>query len=168
MNGVYLIIGGNLGNRALNLALCKKEISEEIGLILKQSSIYETAAWGITNENSYLNRVLFLETILTAERVMEICLEIEKKFLRVRQKKWESRIMDIDILFFNNEIIKTKKLQIPHPRMAERKFVLIPMVEIAPNLVHPLLDKSMTKMLSECEDTLDVSKVGRQTLNKYF
>lgn len=168
MNGVYLIIGGNLGNRALNLALCKKEISEEIGLVLTQSSIYETAAWGKTDENNYLNRVLFLETILDAETVMKNSLQIEKKFLRVRHKKWEARIMDIDILFFNNEIIKTKKLQIPHPRVAERKFVLTPMVEIAPNLVHPLLNKTMTQMLAECEDTLEVSKVGRQTLNKYF
>jgi len=159
MNGIYLIIGGNLGERAQYLAQSKVYIEAQIGKIIRQSSMYETASWGDTAQHPFLNQVLYLETSLDADSILETCLAIEKKIGRVRGAKWDARIIDIDILFFNNDIIENEQLKIPHPFLHLRRFVLTPLHEIAPHLVHPVLHQDITTLLQKCEDGLAVTKI---------
>ena len=155
-NSVFLGTGSNIGNR---LAILKKTfaaIQDQLGDIKNYSSIYETAAWGITDQQAFLNQVIEIQTPLSPEILMEKILQIEKSFGRVRDEKWGPRNIDIDILFFNAEILQTALLQIPHPQIAFRKFVLVPMAEIAPDFQHPELQISMSTMLLDCEDTLEI------------
>ena len=159
MNQVYLLIGGNLNNRFELLDKAKKGISEKIGTIAKESSIYETAPWGFESEQNFLNQVLIVFTTLTPMEVLEKCQIIENNLDRVRkEKQYTSRTMDIDILFYNDEIIHEKQLVIPHERLHQRRFTLEPLVEIAPNLLHPVLKKSLSEILKECKDNSEVKK----------
>ena len=121
--------------------------------------MYETASWGDTAQHPFLNQVLYLETTLDAESILQTCLSIEKKIGRIRGAKWDARIIDIDILFFNNDIIENEQLKIPHPFLHLRRFVLTPLHEIAPHLIHPILKQSITQLLQICEDVLDVTKL---------
>lgn len=159
MNGIYLIIGGNLGDRLALIEDCKQKIEKEIGSIKKSSSIYESESWGETDNPNYLNQVLFVESKYDAKKALAIALEIEKDLGRTRDKKWESRLIDIDILFFNDEIIDEKDLKVPHPHLQNRKFVLVPLNEIASNFVHPVLKKNVKVLLDECEDKLKVTNI---------
>ena len=145
-----------MGDRANNLNTAKGFIKKEIGKIINQSSVYETAAWGITQQPPFLNQVLFVETRFSAGPIMDMILSIENKMGRIRTKKNASRIIDIDILFFNNDIIHEKDLNIPHPEIQNRKFVLVPLTELSPGFVHPVLQKPASQILSECNDELDV------------
>ncbi len=160
MNGIYLGIGGNQGNRASFLSKARHHIAQEIGPIIKESSIYQTAAWGKTNQADFYNQVLYIQSEHTAEECLNRCLAIEKDLGRKRKDKWSSRTMDIDILFFNNQIIKKKKLTIPHPFLHERNFVLVPMHEIAPHYIHPVLRKKIFTLLKNSADKLQVKKVS--------
>ncbi len=166
MNGIYLIIGGNIGNRAENLSICREMIANEIGPLQQSSSLYETASWGNENEAAYLNQVLFLQTNKSAGETLICCLSIEKKMGRVRQIKWESRLIDIDILFFNQDIIYEPNLKIPHPHIQKRKFVLIPLNEIASGFIHPVLHKKISQLLHECDDKLEVRIVSNDIYEK--
>jgi 2-amino-4-hydroxy-6-hydroxymethyldihydropteridine diphosphokinase len=159
MNSVYLLIGGNLGNRVENLDLAKSFINNKLGKIIKISSIYETAAWGITEQPDFLNQVLRVTSKLPAQKIMQIILSIENKMGRVRTQKNASRIIDIDILFYNNEIINETGLTVPHPEIRNRKFALVPLNEIAPHFVHPLLQLSMKHLLSISKDKLEVKQL---------
>jgi 2-amino-4-hydroxy-6-hydroxymethyldihydropteridine diphosphokinase len=159
MNGMYVIIGGNQGKREEFLAKTCMLIEKEVGFILQKSSVYETAAWGNTQQASFLNQVLFVETELMAMEVLVAFLQIEKDLGRVRHQKWEPRNIDIDILYFNDEIHVEKKLFIPHPEMHKRKFVLMPLQEIAAFTKHPILHLSCTELLLSCTDELTVSRV---------
>jgi 2-amino-4-hydroxy-6-hydroxymethyldihydropteridine diphosphokinase len=156
MNSCYLLIGGNLGDRIKNLDTVKDYIEQGIGKIKISSSIYETAAWGITEQPDFLNQVLIVETTLSAEKIIAKILTIENKMGRIRTQKNASRIIDIDILFFNDEVIHEVNLTIPHPQIQNRKFVLVPLAEISPNLVHPVLNKTISELLKACKDKLDV------------
>ena len=160
MNISYLLIGGNEGNRLAWLADACANIEESAGLILRLSSFYETAAWGKTDQHDFLNQALQIQTSLDAPTLMFTLLEIEKKMGRRRMEKWGSRIIDIDILFFNEEIIRLPQLVIPHPEIQNRRFALAPMAEIAPLYIHPLLRKSIRDLLAECPDKLDVKKIS--------
>jgi 2-amino-4-hydroxy-6-hydroxymethyldihydropteridine diphosphokinase len=157
MNNVYLLIGGNMGDRLKNLSESTKCIEKEVGAILKKSSIYETAAWGVTDQPSFLNQVLFVSTKLSAEDVLKTILSIEEKMGRKRVEKMGPRTIDIDILFYNDEIISLPNLSVPHPHIANRRFVLAPLAEIAPVLFHPVLQKNITELLKVCPDTLEVN-----------
>lgn len=158
MNHAYLLTGGNLGNRAESLKNAVAMIAENAGNVLQLSSLYETAAWGTKDQPDYLNQAVFLETKQTASDLLHTLLNIEKQLGRFRQEKYGARVIDIDILFFNNEIVKEHDLIIPHPHIQNRRFVLVPMVEIAPEYCHPILNKTMAELLEVCPDPLNVKK----------
>ena len=158
MNKIYLLLGSNQQNPQKQLLLAQKNIAKNIGGIKRKSFIYQTAAWGNTKQPDFLNQVIVVETKLTAAQTMQTILAIEKKMGRVRTKKNAPRIIDIDILFFNKEIIHTKDLDIPHPRLQERNFVLIPLNQLSPNLKHPVLNKTIKELLKTSADTLTVKK----------
>lgn len=159
INTLFVITGGNLGDKKKNMAYAAHQIESRIGHITNRSSIYETAAWGITDQPSFYNQVLAIETTLFPGEIMKILLQIEKDMGRVRTIKNASRKIDIDILFFNDEIINTKNVTIPHKEIPNRRFVLIPLNEIAPELIHPVLQKSVEQLLNDSADDLEVKKL---------
>jgi 2-amino-4-hydroxy-6-hydroxymethyldihydropteridine diphosphokinase len=161
MNSAYLLIGGNLGNRTENLAKVKSFIENDIGKIIKASSIYETAAWGITEQPKFLNQVVLLKTKLQPEKLMRLILSIENKMGRIRSQKNASRIIDIDILFFNDEIINQSNLTIPHPQIQNRRFALVPLNEIASGFIHPVFKQSIKNLLSTTNDQLEVKPLSK-------
>ena len=161
MNSTYLLIGGNLGNRIENLAMARSLIENELGKIIKVSSIYETAAWGITKQPDFLNQVLLIKTKFSPEKMMQLILSIENKMGRVRTQKNASRIIDIDISFFNDEIISNENLTFPHPEIQNRKFAMIPLNEIASDLVHPVFKQSIKNLLSTSKDKLQVKPLSK-------
>lgn len=158
MNRAYLLIGGNMGHREANLAAARAMIHRRCGSVLEHSSMYETAAWGLENQPDFLNQVLLVETDLKARELLATLLHIEQELGRIRQQKNGPRTIDLDILLFNDEVILEPGLQIPHPRMASRRFVLAPLAEIAGELIHPVLAKSIRQLLAECPDPLPVNK----------
>jgi 2-amino-4-hydroxy-6-hydroxymethyldihydropteridine diphosphokinase len=158
MRTAYLLIGGNMGDRIDFLSGAKELIALQCGEVLNTSSLYETAAWGNTNQPAFLNQVLQIQTALNARQLMRLLLKIETQMGRIRQQKYGPRIIDIDILLFNGEIHQQHSLQIPHPQMQNRRFALLPLAEIAPAIIHPLLKKSISALLKNCPDTLAVKK----------
>jgi 2-amino-4-hydroxy-6-hydroxymethyldihydropteridine diphosphokinase len=154
MNKAYLLIGGNMGDRLANLEMAKLAIQKEIGPILISSSIYETAAWGKEDQPAFFNQALIIETNLIANDLMIALLAVEKNMGRIRQAPLGPRTIDLDIIFFNDQIINTENLTIPHPQMQKRNFVLTPLVEIAPDYIHHILKRSIAQLLMDCEDRL--------------
>jgi len=161
MNVAFLGLGGNMGDRLENLRKTISALEPACGEILGLSGIYETEAWGSVSKNKYLNMALQLRTGLAAEILLEKLLEIEGRLGRLRNGEQNSdRTVDIDILLFNDDIIDSQYLRIPHPRLHLRKFVLVPLCEIAGNQVHPALRKSMLELLELCPDSLEVKWAG--------
>ena len=160
MRTAYLLIGGNLGNRKENLAKAVSLINEQCGSLTRSSSIYETEAWGNTDQPSFLNQALEISTSLTARLLMRRVLRIEEEMGRIRKEKLGPRIIDIDILLFENEIHDLRFLKIPHPEMQNRRFVLVPLAEINSALQHPVLKKTIAELLEECPDNLEVKKIA--------
>jgi len=158
MNKAYLLTGGNMGNREKNLARAKKLISEQAGKVTRASSLYETAAWGKTDQPSFYNQALELETTLPPKDLLKLLLEIEKKLGRQRDEKYGPRTIDIDILLYGDQIFNDPQLRIPHPELQNRRFALTPLAEIGPGLVHPVFKKSITELLAICSDTLEVTR----------
>jgi len=160
MNKAYLSLGSNRGNRTDNLSKALSMLEEWVGSITITSSLYETPPWKMLDETDFLNQALLVETTLSAAELIDSVILVEAMMGRVRtQKKYEPRIIDIDILFFNNEIINTKELNVPHPLMQDRRFVLEPMAEIAPTYIHPVFQKSIQQLLSECSDKSGIKKL---------
>ena len=159
MNKVYLLLGSNKQNPKKKLAKAKLLINAQIGKIDRQSSIYETAAWGYTNQPNFLNQVVILQSAFTPSEILQKILTIEKKMGRVRTIKNAPRSIDIDILFYNKEIIKDENLQVPHPLLQQRRFVLTPLNELLPNFKHPVLKKSIHHLLRICKDKLSATKI---------
>lgn len=160
MNRAYLLIGGNLGDRTAYLDRAKALIQEHCGILAKVSAIYETAAWGLEEQPDFYNQALLLETELAAGPLMGRLLDIELQLGRKRDIKMGPRTIDLDILLFNNEIMDTPLITVPHPRLPARRFALLPLSEIAPDLVHPELGQSINELLVSCPDTLDVHKIS--------
>lgn len=158
MNNVYLLIGGNVGNRPENLQQAVIALNQTCGQILRQSAIYETAAWGKTDQQAFLNQALMLVTRFTAPELLQHVLEAERLLGRIRQERYGPRVIDIDILFFNNDIVQEPALTIPHPEVQNRRFALTPLHDIAPGLIHPVLHKNIHQLLEECADTLEVKR----------
>ncbi|MBN2729589.1 MAG: 2-amino-4-hydroxy-6-hydroxymethyldihydropteridine diphosphokinase [Bacteroidales bacterium] len=159
-NIVFLGIGANIENRMVSIMKTINLLEEKCGFILKTSNIYESDAWGFESKNSFLNLCIKMETILNIPTLLSECNAIEKEIGRKKKstdEQYSDRIIDIDILYFNNEIIEEKNLIIPHPKMHERRFVLQPLHDIAPDFIHPLLKKSTVELLHECHD---VSKLN--------
>ena len=158
MNRTYLLLGSNMGDSHQQLQTAIKKIEDNIGTLVRHSGLYATAAWGNTHQPDFLNQVILVETTLSAAETLQQILTIEYKMGRVRTLKNAPRIIDIDILFFNKEIINEMNLAVPHPEIQNRRFVLVPLNEIAPNLKHPLLSKSIHQLLINCPDQLEVKK----------
>lgn len=157
MEGIFLLLGSNIGDRKTVLknaieALEKREIR-----LVKKSSVYETAAWGINDQQDFLNQVLEVDTSLTPHELLKVILEIELELGRVRKIKWGERLIDIDILYYNTFICKDDDLEIPHPGIPDRRFTLIPLVEICPDFIHPVKLISQKQLLDNCKDNLEVS-----------
>ena len=159
MHTAYLLCGGNLGNRLEYLREAAALISTLAGRLTAVSSIFETEAWGNTDQNPFLNQVLAIRTKLAAADLMTLLLSIEVDMGRLRQELYGPRTIDIDILFFDSEIHHSRHVTIPHPEIARRRFALVPMAELAPFMVHPVLLKTMEQLLAECTDPLIVQKI---------
>ncbi|WP_297087243.1 2-amino-4-hydroxy-6-hydroxymethyldihydropteridine diphosphokinase [uncultured Draconibacterium sp.] len=160
MNKVFLGIGGNIGNKEKNFNHAYTLIELKLGKIVQKSSVYETPPWGFQAEHAFWNQVIVIETKLEAEELLWRIHEIEADFGRKRGiERYSSREMDIDILYFNDEFMETKSLIIPHPKIHERRFVLVPLVEIAPELKHPLRRLTSIEMLESCRDDSIIKKI---------
>lgn len=158
MHLAYLLIGSNLGDKTTYLKNAGSYIQQQCGQIVKQSSFYETEPWGFTEQPSFLNQALCIQTELAPAQLMYTLLQIESKMGRTRELKMGPRIIDLDILQIDQQIVDTPLLQLPHPSMHLRRFALIPMEEIAPQLMHPQFNKTITQLLAECSDQTDVQK----------
>jgi 2-amino-4-hydroxy-6-hydroxymethyldihydropteridine diphosphokinase len=161
MHQVFLGLGGNIGNKHDNFDKVYTFIQNELGTITKSSSVYETPPWGFQAEVNFWNQVLVVNTEFSAVEVLRKINKIERQFGRKRDGgQYKSREMDIDILYFDELIIETEKLTIPHQYIQNRLFVLVPLAEIAPDFVHPVLQLSSVEMLNVCEDKSVIEKVG--------
>ncbi len=160
MNTVFLGLGGNLGDRMQNLSLAVDAISRNVGEIQFGSSIYETGAWGNTGQADFLNCVISVLTDLNPIEVLHAIQKIETDLGRIRISRWAPRTMDIDILFYKDEICNSQDLTIPHPLIEKRRFVLLPMTEIAPYYIHPVLKKNMKELTVLCDDQSEVKKLN--------
>ncbi|BDD09206.1 2-amino-4-hydroxy-6-hydroxymethyldihydropteridine diphosphokinase [Fulvitalea axinellae] len=158
MKGIYLLLGSNLGNRERSLERALEGISERVGEVCDRSSVYESAPWGVEDQPVYLNQVLKVETELEPIELLRAVLAIEADMGRVRRKVWGARVIDIDVLYYGNEIIRSRELQVPHPRLHERRFTLEPICEIAPDETHPIFGLSQMELLDRCPDSLAVTK----------
>lgn len=159
MNRAWLLTGSNMGERENYLAAARMEIALQCGPVKKQSSIYETAAWGKTDQPSFLNQALGIDTTLNARQLIRRILKIEKQLGRIREEKYGPRLIDIDILLFGDEIHHYDLLKLPHPELPNRRFALLPLSEIAGELMHPVLQRSISDLLDQCPDTLEVIKL---------
>lgn len=158
---LVILIGGNLGEVNERFKKVRTELANSFGKILKVSSVYATEAWGGETTNQFLNQVIVFNNLLSPQEVLEICLQIEKKYGRDRMQedKWGDRTIDIDILYYGHKIVNDPNLIIPHPQIPYRKFVLIPLVEIMDTFVHPTLECTQNDLLKKCSDKLAVDAV---------
>ncbi|HTH82735.1 MAG TPA: 2-amino-4-hydroxy-6-hydroxymethyldihydropteridine diphosphokinase [Mucilaginibacter sp.] len=159
MNDVFLLLGSNLGDRKLLLNQAIRHIEYEIAPAIKISSVYETQSWGKTDEPDYLNMVVSLQTDMPAKAILEKILNIEHVMGRKRDEKWGSRLIDIDILYYDSAVIDEPGLHVPHPEMHKRRFTLEPLAEIAPDFVHPVIKKNSIELKNELKDNLIVKKL---------
>lgn len=155
---IFLSLGSNQGDRLINLENAIYELGQICGNIVSKSSIYETAAWGKTDQQDFLNQVVRLETVLSSDELLIKVLEVERSLGRLRVEKWGPRVIDIDILFFGNEIIVKPNLIVPHPEFSKRKFVLVPLHEIASAWIDPVSNRSISELLNISNDHLVVKR----------
>jgi len=160
MNKAYLLTGGNEGDRFLHMQEARANIELICGQLLQVSSLYETAPWGKTDQPDFLNQIILIDTKLSPEELLHAILSIEEMGGRKRTVKNAPLTIDIDILFYNELILEKPGLSIPHPRIADRRFVLVPLNEISPGFIHPVIGKTIHQLLLECKDELGVKKIG--------
>jgi len=163
MAKVYFSTGSNLGNRLASLVKAAKLIDAVIGKVIAVSPVIESKPWGFDAEMNFYNQVLLVETDLTPNQIIKEVLGIEKKIGRIRKgPSYNSRVIDIDILFYANMLVEEDNLVIPHPRLHLRKFVLQPLASLAPGLVHPLLKKTISELLRLTEDKSQILNIVGQ------
>jgi 2-amino-4-hydroxy-6-hydroxymethyldihydropteridine diphosphokinase len=153
---VYLLFGSNLGERTANIANAITRLKNSGVNAIKLSSLYETEPWGNKDQANFINQAGKFHTHASAAGLMKIILDIEREMGRQRAIRWEPRIIDVDILFFGDQVISQKDLSIPHKEMEKRKFALTPLSEIAPGFMHPVLKKNIRQLLAECNDNMKV------------
>jgi 2-amino-4-hydroxy-6-hydroxymethyldihydropteridine diphosphokinase len=153
MNTIFLQLGSNLGDRELLLKDAITAIKNSVGDVVAFSKVYESTPWRVEGQENYLNQILKVRTILSADEVLSSVLDIEKQLGRIRLEKWGERLIDIDIIFYNDSIIETPELCVPHKHLHERMFVLTPLHNIAPQMVHPKYNKTVEELLKICKDT---------------
>lgn len=159
MKRAYLLLGSNEGNREKWLRDAIIRIATSCGTIVRMSSIYSTAAWGLEDQPDFLNMALAIDTGLSPTDLLTAIQQIEKDLGRQRDVKWGQRTLDIDILFYDNKVVDLPNLKIPHPELVNRRFALEPLCEIAPTYVHPAVNKTVGLLLDECSDKLEVTKL---------
>ena len=161
MRTTYLSLGSNLGNKLENLQGAIDEINQEIGHVKNLSSIYKTKSWGFEGEDFY-NICIEISSSLSPEKMIQSVLQIENRLGRTRGvgKTYHNRVIDIDILLFDDEIIFFNELKVPHPEMLNRKFVLVPLTEIAPNVIHPISKQTILICLQQCSDSQSIDKIN--------
>jgi 2-amino-4-hydroxy-6-hydroxymethyldihydropteridine diphosphokinase len=164
MNQIFLLLGSNLGNKRAVLEQTANIIGFRVGKIFASSSFFETEPWGNADQPSFVNQVIGVTSLLGAKDLLDVCKKIEKEMGRESNEKWGPRLIDIDILFFGNDIIESDALSIPHPQLHLRRFTLEPFHEIAPELVHPIFKKTISELLLECTDRSEVHKLTRDEL----
>jgi 2-amino-4-hydroxy-6-hydroxymethyldihydropteridine diphosphokinase len=153
MKHVYLSLGGNLGNTREIFERSYPMIENKVGSIIQKSSLYQTAAWGLRDQSDFINQVLLVESSLAPHEILFEIQAIEKALGRERLITWGPRTLDLDILFIDQEVIQASNLQVPHPHIQDRKFILIPLHEIAADWIHPVFKKSVKELLIETKDT---------------
>ena len=153
---IFLLLGSNLGDRAAHLARARRHLQVACGPVVKTSGIYRTAAWGVTDQPDFLNQALQIQSTLNPKALLQTVLRIEQEIGRVRLQKWGARIIDIDIIFFDQLTVQSPELVIPHPELQNRRFALVPMNEIAAGMLHPVLNKTVQELLQQCPDTTAV------------
>ncbi len=159
METVFLLLGGNIGDREEIIRSAIRLLNDKAGTIEQVSSWYETEPWGMSNAKSFFNIAVKINTELSAFQFLDLLLMIEEQLGRTRNpltSEYESRPIDIDILFWGSKIIQTDRLTIPHPQLQFRKFVLVPLCEIAAEFIHPVFQKTMTTLLNKCPDKLEI------------
>jgi 2-amino-4-hydroxy-6-hydroxymethyldihydropteridine diphosphokinase len=158
-SGVYLLLGTNLGDRYQNLTNAISMIGHKAGQVLRKSSLYQTAAWGKTEQPDFYNIAIEIQTGFDAEGLLKELLRIETDMGRERTTKWGPRVIDIDILFFNDQVVWTKDLIVPHQGIAFRRFALIPLNELSPDFRHPESGLTIKELLRICPDELEVTLI---------
>lgn len=162
MEGKYLLLGTNLGDKFDNLQRALDCLKNHKIIVKRASSVYESEPWGITDQPSFYNAVLEIHTDHTPQELLTRCMDIEKQLGRKRIIKWGERIIDIDILYFDEQVIKEERLTIPHPGIPDRRFTLVPLVELAPTDTHPLLHHTQEQLLEKCTDTLQCTQLPKK------
>ena len=157
MAQLLLLLGANLGNRTQTLSQAADLITTRVGPVIRQSGLYETAPWGVADQPAFLNQVLAVETTLEPEAVLTQTQTIEEGLGRVQHEKWGARTIDIDLLYYDSLILQTNRLTLPHPFLHQRRFTLVPLAEIAPAFLHPVLQKTTVELLADSEDSGEVS-----------
>ena len=159
----YLSLGSNQGDKLITLQKAVDLISERVGHVKKNSGIYKTKSWGFEGGDFY-NLCLEISSNLNPEKLIETVLQIEKVLGRERNESlnYQDRIIDIDVLLFDDDIIFYNNLKVPHPKMLDRKFVLVPLTEIAPNIIHPIVKKTILICLQNCTDTAEIEMIHDQ------
>lgn len=161
MNTLVLLLGGNHSKTPTLFKQVEMEINQWLGTITQSSSIYQSSAWGFHSDHPFLNQVLIVETQKGAENSLYKLLELETKLGRIRESNsgYSDRAIDIDILYFNQDVIKSAQLEVPHPRIQDRRFALLPLMEVLPNYVHPIYRLTHKTLLSLCPDRSNVKKI---------
>ncbi|MEI6946555.1 2-amino-4-hydroxy-6-hydroxymethyldihydropteridine diphosphokinase [Paraflavisolibacter sp. H34] len=159
MNKVYLLIGGNMGDRRENLRRATEAIHRQCGRVTAASPLYETEAWGLEDQPPFLNQALEIATDLSPVALLQCTLQIEKTLGRQRLEKYGPRPIDIDMLLYENKVVDLPELQVPHPQMPNRRFVLQCLADLAPDYRHPVLEKTILQLLEACTDPLKVNRL---------